>query len=179
MCPKNELIYMWALELNKLLYTVSMKTDLLRCPVCFHWTITNEWRCGMLRAMYTVPLSLHPHPFIMCLHLYACSKPIPLPEFSCTRYAVNTVAFGKWAQTLTHPIWQMSSVRSLSVFPRLLPNNHCFCNPCCRCNIYGRKTWQKVNLNAVFLASGNRKPLSQTAEGGKKKTDPDLLRSFH
>lgn len=126
----------------------------------------------MLKAVYTLLLSLHPHPFIMCPHLYACSKPIPLPEFSCTRYAVNTIAISKWAYMLTHPICQMSSVCSLSVFPWLLPNNHCFFNHDVSCNIYGRKTAQKVKLNAVFLASGNRKQLSQTAQGKKKENWP-------
>lgn len=159
---------MWALEPNEYLYIVSMKTHLLRCPLCFHWTITNEWRCGMLKAVYTLLLSLHPHPFIMCPHLYACSKPVPLPEFSCTRYAVNTIAVSKWAYMLTHPIWQMSSVCSLSVLPLLLPNNHCFFNHAVSCNIYGHKMAQKVKLNAVFLASGNRKQLSQTAEEKKE-----------
>lgn len=67
-----------------------------------------------------------------------------------------------------HPIWQMSSVCSLSVFPWLLPNNHCFFNRAVSCNIYGHKTAQKVKLNAVFLALGNRKQLSQTAEEKKE-----------
>lgn len=142
---------MWGLDQNEFLYIAIMKIHFLRCPVCFHWTITNEWRCGMLRAMYTLLLSRHPHPLIMCPHLYACSKPIPLLVFSFTRYAVNTIAVSKWAHMLMHPICQMSSVCTLSVFPWLLPNNHCFSNHAVSCYIYGRKTGTKSETQCSVL----------------------------